>query len=386
MKLKHRPEDFQVDEQLGDVPRGGAFGLYRLTKRGLGTPEAIRAVCTHWRLRRDDVSYCGLKDRHAQTAQWVAIRGGPRRNLRETNLELVYVDAVARALESTDIAANRFRITLRDLLPDQVPAMAEQLAGIARDGLPNYFDRQRFGSLGESGEFMARAWCERQHERALWLGLADPTAADRPADRTEKQLFRDRWGQWEWLAAHLPSSPRRDAAAWLAGHPGDFRRAVVAIPVAQRRLHIEAFQSFLWNHLLAALLHEVCPSDQLFERAVAGQAMPFCRQLDDAQRSRLAAARLPLPSSRTRLEEGPLKTLVDTTLAAMDLRLRDLEIRYPRDSFFSKGDRAATFLPQRLGHEATDDELHVGRRKLVLEFDLPRGCYATILVGRLTEG
>jgi len=155
--------------------------------------------------------------------------------------------------------------------------------------------------------------------------------------------------------------------------------------VAQRRLHIEAFQSFLWNRLLAALLHEVCAREQLFDHPVAGQTMPFYRRLDDAQRSWLTAARLPLPSSRTRLEEGPLKTLIDTTLAALGLRLRDLEIRYPRDSFFSKGDRAATFRPQRLSHTTADDELHLGRRKLLLEFDLPRGCYATILVGRLTQ-
>jgi tRNA pseudouridine13 synthase len=263
--------------------------------------------------------------------------------------------------------------------------MADQLELIGRDGLPNYFDRQRFGSLGESGEFMAQAWCERRHERTLWLALADPMAADRPADRTEKQLLRDRWGQWEWLAAKLPRSPRRDAAAWLAGHPDDFRRAVVAIPAAQRRLHIEAFQSHLWNRLLAALLQEVCPSEQLLNRAVAGQTMPFYRALDDAQRSRLATARLPLPSSRTRLEAGPLAVLVESTLASMNLRLRDLEIRYPRDSFFSKGDRAATFLPQQLAHQADDDDLYPGRRKFLLQFDLPRGCYATILIGRLTE-
>jgi tRNA pseudouridine13 synthase len=384
MKLKHRPEDFQVDEQLADVPRGGPFALYRLTKRGLGTPEAIQAVCKHWRVRRDQVSYCGLKDRHAVTTQWVAIRGGPRRNLRETNLELVHVDSVARPLQSTDIAANRFQITLRDLDPQQVEAMAEQAQLAARDGLPNYFDRQRFGSLGESGEFMARAWCERRHERALWLGLADPMAADRPDDRVQKQLLRERWGQWAWLAANLAPSPRREAAAWLAGHADDFRRAVVAIPVAQRRLYIEAFQSHLWNHLLTGLLRNLCRPEQLLDRAIAGQTVAFCRGLDDAQRQQLAAARLPLPSSRTRLEDGPMKTLVDTTLAELGLSLRDLEIRYPRDSFFSKGDRAAVFFPQSLRGDPADDDIYADRRKLVLAFDLPRGCYATILVGRLT--
>ena len=31
------------------------------------------------------------------------------------------------------------------------------------------------------------------------------------------------------------------------------------------------------------------------------------------------------------------------------------------------------------------DELHPGRRKLVLSFDLPRGSYATLIVKRITN-
>ena len=385
MKLKHRPDDFQVEEQLGAVPSGGPFALYRLAKQGLGTPEAIDAVLRRWKLRREDVSYCGLKDRHAQTTQWVAIRGGPRRRLQQTNLELAYVQQVARPLESTDIAANRFRITLRDLDQEQAERIVGQLQTVRRDGIANYFDRQRFGSLGESGEFMARAWSARDYERAVWLALTDPTPSDRPADRAEKQILRDRWGDWAGLAPSLPPSPRREAAAYLASHPDDFRRAITRIPIPQRRLHLEAFQSHLWNRILAAWLRQLCRPEQLFDTTIAGQTLPSYRQLDDDQRNQAMSTLLPLPSARTRLAEGPIKTLVDSTLAELDLRLRDLHIDYPRDSFFSKGDRAAVFLPQELDHRLEPDEAYAGRRKLVLQFDLPRGCYATILVRRLTE-
>jgi tRNA pseudouridine13 synthase len=34
--------------------------------------------------------------------------------------------------------------------------------------------------------------------------------------------------------------------------------------------------------------------------------------------------------------------------------------------------------------EAGDDDLNCGRRKLTLHFELPRGCYATMVVKRLT--
>jgi tRNA pseudouridine13 synthase len=53
MKVKRLPEDFRVEE-LTDVRPGpaGEFALYRLTKSGLGTPEAVDAILRRWKLPR----------------------------------------------------------------------------------------------------------------------------------------------------------------------------------------------------------------------------------------------------------------------------------------------------------------------------------------------
>ena len=59
-----------------------------------------------------------------------------------------------QALSSEDIVANRFRVVLRDLLPDEEKASADCLAAVARDGLPNYFDQQRFGSAAELAAYV----------------------------------------------------------------------------------------------------------------------------------------------------------------------------------------------------------------------------------------
>ena len=42
MKQKSLPEDFRVEELTDFAPTEGPYAFYRLTKRGLGTPEAIR--------------------------------------------------------------------------------------------------------------------------------------------------------------------------------------------------------------------------------------------------------------------------------------------------------------------------------------------------------
>ena len=103
MKLKRIVEDFQVEELVGLAARGGPFAFYRLTKQSLGTPEAIDAILHRWNLGRWQVAYAGLKDRHALTKQFVTIKGGPRRGLAETNLQLDYVGQADRPIQARDI-------------------------------------------------------------------------------------------------------------------------------------------------------------------------------------------------------------------------------------------------------------------------------------------
>src|SRR5262249_24973354 len=159
MKLKRIPEDFQVEEQISLRAGGGPFALYRLTKLSLGPLEAVDAIAQRWNLRPHELAFAGLKDKHAQTTQYLTIRGGPRRGLRQTQLELSYVGQVAEPIHASHITGNRFAIVIRDLSKQEAMSAGNTAAQAARGGLPNYFDNQRFGSLGESGEFIAKPWC-----------------------------------------------------------------------------------------------------------------------------------------------------------------------------------------------------------------------------------
>src|SRR4051812_22912545 len=97
MKLKTTPDDFEVEElsefKLGS---GGSFAVYLLTKRSLGTPEAITAIADRWNLSRRQISYGGLKDKHAVTRQWVTIQHGPRRDMKQDHFTLAYQGQAVR--------------------------------------------------------------------------------------------------------------------------------------------------------------------------------------------------------------------------------------------------------------------------------------------------
>jgi tRNA pseudouridine13 synthase len=70
-------------------------------------------------------------------------------------------------------------------------------------------------------------------------------------------------------------------------------------------------------------------------------------------------------------------------LAAEGLTWEQLKIRGMRKPFFTRGDRAAMVVPQKLTAAAGPDDRQPGRAKLELSFDLPRGSYATMVVKRL---
>src|SRR5262249_984619 len=155
------------------------------------------------------VSYGGLKDRHARSSQYLTILHGPRRRLTQPGIALEYLGQVAGPYTSRDIRANRFRITLR-ALPDEALAHARPaLAEGRREGVPNYFDDQRFGSVSSGGEFVARAMVQGRHEDALRLALVAPYEHDRAVQKQEKAILRAHWGDWKACKALLPRSHAR---------------------------------------------------------------------------------------------------------------------------------------------------------------------------------
>jgi tRNA pseudouridine13 synthase len=383
MKLKRIVRDFQVEEQIALRAEGGRFALYRLRKESLGTLEALDAIVGRWKLRPGDVAFAGLKDKHAMTTQFVTIAGGPRRGLTQTNLSLEYIGQAERAIHASDIVSNRFEVVIRDLPAAEMECAMKALNSIAADGCPNYFDNQRFGSLSESGAFIAKPWCLGDYERAVWLAVADANVHDRPDEREAKRLLREHWGDWAACAKKLRPGSQQRVAAHLARNAGDFRRAISILPHQERSLWLAAFQSHLWNQVLAASIARICRPEQCEIHMIGQSELPFFSALDAAQRTMLHDQSLPLPSARLHLADGPLSSLYEQVLAAEGLELRQVRVKYPRDTFFSKGERVAVFQPREFSHSFTDDELYHGQKRLALSFTLPRGSYATILVKRI---
>jgi tRNA pseudouridine13 synthase len=385
MKLKQDPEDFKVEE-LTEVTPGehGPFAFYRMTKRGWTTPDALAAIRRRWQVDACRLSYGGLKDRHAHTVQYLAIHRGPRCSLTHHGVTLQYLGQIDGPYTSRDIRANRFSINLRDLTTQQAQSVVAASTVVCSDGVPNYFDDQRFGSIAGGGEFVGKLMVAGRWEAALKLALTAPYEHDRARQKDEKTTLLTHWGRWAECKERLPRGHARSVVDYLAHHPVDFRGAVARLRTELQGLYLSAYQSHLWNRILAAHLNEVVPPAKLRSARLRVGELPVPISLDDAHRAELAALTIPLPAARSPFDpDAPWAGSGQQVMAEEGLTWEGLKLKGLRKPFFTRGERAAWCIPDGLIADAKPDERHPDRFLVRLAFELPRGSYATMVVKRL---
>ncbi len=216
-------------------------------------------------------------------------------------------------------------------------------------------------------------------------GAAAVTFGGFAADKQEKMYLREHWGNSVACKQVVRNRFRRAVVAQLADQPGEYRRAMAALRRDQRGLYLAALQSYLWNVMASRWIVRHVPPEDRFDVQIARWTFAFFRRLPAPVLEEFQNTQLPLPSARCPVKSGPIRELMEQAAAEVGLQVRQLRIKYPRDSFFSKGDRPLILFPEQLVIHGEPDELNLGRHKLILEFNLPRGSYATILVKRITE-
>lgn len=182
-RFRVSPEDFCVDEVLGIEPDGaGEHLLMHIRKRGQNTDWVARQLASFASVRPMDVSYSGMKDRHAVTSQWFSVhlplnKPQPCWDALELDgVEVLSMHRHGRKLRSGTHRANRFQLLIRDVEGAR-EAWESRLAQIASRGVPNYFGEQRFGRDDSN---IRQAWAmlaggvqvRDRHKRGIYLSAA----------------------------------------------------------------------------------------------------------------------------------------------------------------------------------------------------------------------
>jgi tRNA pseudouridine13 synthase len=387
MKLKQSPDDFRVEELTDVLPSSsGDFAFYRLDKKGWTTPDALSALRRRWKIDGNRLSYGGLKDRHAHTIQYLTVLHGPKQNLDHHDTHFEYLGQVIHPYISEDIRANRFTLTLRDIRDEELLSCQSSLEELSKVGVANYFDDQRFGSVPKSGEFVAKEMILGRFESALKIAIAAPYEHDRAPAKREKNLLNQHWGDWKTLKSELPKGHARSLVDYLVTHPDDFRGAAIRLRPDLQGLYLAAYQSHLWNRMLAKWLQMNLSQEEIVRIRLKLGSFPTPRSMSEEKLSQWKGLTLPLLSARQKIDPSdPLVPIIDQVMKEEGFPLTEMKIRGLQKPYFSKGDRAAMIQPDQLSFSTEPDEKHPRRQKILLKFELPRGCYATMIVKRITQ-
>lgn len=133
MKFRQKHEDFIVNEILEyELNDYGNYFLYKLQKNGIENLKAISYLSKNFEVPTKEIGYCGLKDRHAITTQYVSIpKEYGKLSLDEDNLKLEYVGTIEKPLKIGRLYGNRFEIIARAVDKDEFLKIADNIRNLS---------------------------------------------------------------------------------------------------------------------------------------------------------------------------------------------------------------------------------------------------------------
>ena len=394
---------------MEEVPRiqpegRGDHVWFEVEKLGITTIQAASDIGRAVGVAPGSIGYAGLKDARAVARQWMSLEGvDPERLVAVESPRLHVIQAVRhpRKLRRGWHSGNRFRIRLREIEVEgeDLPATAVGaiLERLQRRGVPNYYGHQRFGTRGDTWQ-VGRALAREEWGEAVALiagrplrvsdPRVDPAAgirADRDRTLRARELFEE--GRFAEAAGAWPRGFGQCArlAEAMDRTGGDAGRAVHVLGKRMLRLYASAYQSWLFNRVLAEridTLDTLLPGDlawkhdseALFMVENAAAEQPRADHFDISPTG-------PLVGRRMREPEGDVALLEARVLEGAGFRREVLE---------SRAMRPLTGRRRPLRFRLSDVDVVEGRddggEYLELRFALPPGCYATTVLAELGQG
>ena len=386
-RLKVEPEDFFVEEIPLYPPCGQGQHVYlEIEKRGLSSNAAKRKIAHALNVSPHAIGYAGLKDTHAVTRQIISIEHVEPRIISELDLpriSVLWVNRHGNKLKLGHLAGNRFQIKLRNTDPDAADKATQCLNVLQERGVPNYFGSQRFGVRCDSW-IMGAAIIKQDAKAMLDQFCGRAISADKDVVRKARDAF-DR-GQYELSAELWPPYFRdaRRACRILAGPKPSHERAVAAIDHKLKRLFVSAYQSYLFNNVLARRIDTL---DRLFVGDLACKHVNgavFTVVDDKAEQARADQFEIsptgPLFGYRMTFPNGQEGLIEKEILQENNLTLD--EFRAPKAHKVKGSRRPLRVQMHDLSVETGSDDLG---GFLSLRFELPSGSYATAVLKELMK-
>ena len=257
-KLRNSPDDFVVREVsiVPSLSKTGRHTIAKVTARNWETNALLRILAKYLGIYSERIGFAGTKDKRAVTTQLLSF---PVDEEKVSNLEIkdVSIDILGksnRKIKLGELIGNDFTIKITNTknTKDRLPPLISAL----KDGFPNYFGVQRFGSIRPITHLVGKEIVNNDFEEAVKIYLY----AESNVEEEDRSFLRS-LDNWEITLENLPERwlYERDLVKHLISKDNDFKGAIRKLPLNLSRLFVHAYQGAIFNKIIEDRLDSGIP-------------------------------------------------------------------------------------------------------------------------------
>lgn len=373
MKIKQTPQDFIVDEiyNLDDFKNKEENKIYyyfKLTKTDYTQFKALDMISKVFNISRKEIHFAGTKDKVGVTTQIISLarinKNNFEKNLEYFNsmkdLEMKYIGEFNGRINLGDNIGNKFEITVRklDKNTNWEKLLNNKIEKISKEGVLNFFDKQRFGFANNShiiGKYILRNEVELAVREILTSLPKEPTQ-----DLIDFVEFISK--NWEKIKEQnieiinqaidlIPNFFReaKDILNHLKNAKNDFPGAFRRLHKKLRKIYVNAYQSYIFNESIKKINQDIKELELINFNSIID--LDIVKKILDKDKITLEMFKLPsMPELRT------------------DINVKRKIKIYPKNIEIKS---------------IKNDELNENYKKVIVNFELSSGEYATNIITQL---
>ncbi len=381
------------------------FDLVKLNKEPF---KAFNLIASALKVPISHLSYSGLKDRCSISVQKVTVKGNHVEKLNNLKLRNIFIKNISLSRKSIQLGSNKgnhFTVIIRNIDSDidVETRILKVFETLSSKGFLNYYGLQRFGTFRPNSHIIAKYILRNEYENVFnELVLNTYSSESIDSQLVRNKLRKD--GNMEWAYANFPKSLNyeRMMIHHLIDHEKDFKGSVQKIPSYLVKLLFSSFQSYFFNKMLTLRIKkgfspfEPVNGDVIvildddngdltsIKYVYGGRYDQYLKEAISLNRAYIV---IPLVGYNTEMNEYPfMNQFFEDILNEEKIDSSIFKNELFRQYDFKGAHRAMVIkLSDAKILKVSKDDVFQDKQKVKIEFSLPRGSYATMVLRELMK-
>lgn len=378
----------------------GKYLIVELTKRNWDTHHLMRELSRTLRVSQDRFGWAGTKDKRALTKQRISIWDMSEEEISRVKMRDVELTPAGRSnkqISLGDLWGNRFKITIRNIAfpVDETHERMKAITMELEKGVPDFFGIQRFGENRPVTHLVGESIVKGNFKDAALTYIARPFPDEIEDIRLARKYVQESGDFKEGLKMYpLRLQFERAMMNYLIAHPDDYAGAFRVLSPNLQKMFLHAYQSYMFNIILSRRIASGLSLNEAYEGDVVcfknEVGMPDTSRLQKVMpdnvdginnliKRRRAFVTAPLVGYDTRFSEGREGEIERDVIRELNIDTEGFKVP-GMPEIASKGLRREIILYVKPEFLVIEDDVNEGKTKVVLDFTLPRGSYATVVL------